>query len=46
MLCCAVCPAVFFTYTAMSPTQGFFYLGIMVIGVTALYMTGEGGENE
>jgi hypothetical protein len=28
----------------MSPTQGFFYLGIMVIGVTSLYMTGEGGK--
>jgi hypothetical protein len=40
--CCA--PAVFFTYTALSPTQGFFYMGIMVIGMTALYMTGEGGK--
>lgn len=38
---CAVCcwPAVFFTYTAMSPTQGFFWMGVMVIGMTALYMT-------
>lgn len=35
MLLCAV----FFTYTAMSPTQGFFWMGVMVIGMTALYMT-------
>jgi len=35
----AVTQAIFFTYTAMSPTQGFFYMGIMVIGMTALYMT-------
>ena len=40
-LCCAASSyaAVFFTYTALSPTQGFFYMGIMVIGMTALYMT-------
>ena len=31
--------AVFFTYTNMAPTQGFFYLGIMVIGITAFYAT-------
>jgi len=35
----AVTQAIFFTYTALSPTQGFFYMGIMVIGMTSLYMT-------
>jgi len=35
----AVTQAIFFTYTALSPTQGFFYMGIMVIGMTALYTT-------
>jgi hypothetical protein len=38
VLCCC-CAAVFFTYTAMGPTQGFFWMGVMVIGMTALYMT-------
>jgi NNP family nitrate/nitrite transporter-like MFS transporter len=28
---------VFFTYIPMAPTQGFFWLGIMVIGMTSLY---------
>lgn len=37
--CILVSLAVFFTYTNMAPTQGFFYLGIMVIGITAFYAT-------
>jgi NNP family nitrate/nitrite transporter-like MFS transporter len=28
---------VFFTYIPMAPTQGFFWMGIMVIGMTSLY---------
>jgi NNP family nitrate/nitrite transporter-like MFS transporter len=34
----AVTQAIFFTYLPLSPTQGFFWLGIMVIGMTAMYM--------
>eukprot|EP00882_Tetradesmus_deserticola_P021855 GHRQ01023668.1.p2 GENE.GHRQ01023668.1~~GHRQ01023668.1.p2 ORF type:complete len:121 (-),score=33.02 GHRQ01023668.1:190-552(-) len=34
----AVTQAIFFTYLPLSATQGFFWLGVMVIGVTALYM--------
>jgi hypothetical protein len=30
--------AIFFTYLNLTSTQGFFYMGIMVIGMTALYM--------
>lgn len=39
LLCHLMCTTVFFTYTAMGPTQGFFWMGVMVIGMTALYMT-------
>jgi NNP family nitrate/nitrite transporter-like MFS transporter len=34
----AVTQAIFFTYLPLTPTQGFFWLGIMVIGMTAMYM--------
>eukprot|EP00878_Enallax_costatus_P038944 GHUV01044445.1.p1 GENE.GHUV01044445.1~~GHUV01044445.1.p1 ORF type:complete len:470 (+),score=58.19 GHUV01044445.1:180-1589(+) len=33
----AVTQAIFFTYIPMAPTAGFFWLGVMVIGITALY---------
>jgi MFS transporter, NNP family, nitrate/nitrite transporter len=33
----AVTQAIFFTYLPLTSTQGFFYMGIMVVGMTALY---------
>jgi MFS transporter, NNP family, nitrate/nitrite transporter len=35
----AVTQAIFFTYIPLSVPQAFFYMGIMTIGVTALYLT-------
>jgi len=34
----AVTQALFFTYLPLTPTQGFFWMGLMVIGMTTLYM--------
>lgn len=35
----AVTQAIFFTYANLSVPQGFFWMGVMTIGMTALYLT-------